>query len=864
MEQYHSIKKKYPDAVLFFRMGDFYEMFYEDARIASDVLGLTFTSRAHGKAADVPLAGFPHHSIEQYLSRMLKAGYRVAVCEQVEDPKLAKGIVRREVLDVITPGTVTTEGVIEASVNNYLISLTEQNSLLGMAGVDVSTGEFFLTEGDVKVILTHLESLNPKEIVVPIEQTERMKQLIRWSPQPLFTPIEDYFFDYDYAYHTLTNHFNTVTLKGFGCEEMRAGISSAGGALKYLRTIQDGKLGHIQRVYSLNLTEYMVLDKATRRNLEILTSVSDVRKGSLLDVLDRTVTKMGSRLLKSWLTRPLLNKTAICQRLQTVNELYNDVKMLNALRGILFKINDLERITSKINAGRANARDIRGLSESLMLISPIIEIIEGALSPFLGEYYSSLNPLTEITKEINDAIIDDPPVSITEGGFIRDGYDAALDELRAVARSGKKWIVELQEQERQRTGISSLKIQYNKVFGYYIEVTKPNLSKVPQDYIRRQTMINAERFITPEMKHREEQILTAEEQIVKREQELFNRVRLKISEKTADLQRNAHIIAHMDVFCSFALVAQENGYCKPEITESREIVLEESRHPVVEQMLPPGEPFIPNDHSISPQNDQIHIITGPNMAGKSTFLRQVGLCVLMGQIGSFVPAKRAEIGIVDRIFTRVGAHDDVSRGESTFLIEMIELANILNNATPRSLILLDEIGRGTSTFDGLSIAWATVEFLHNTPSVAAKTLFATHYHELTAIVQHLPRVKNFYVQVKEWEDKVIFLRKILPGASDHSYGIHVAQMAGVPPSITARARTVLSNLEALELTPGIITGTISSQASPYDEGAGYQISLFSMEDTKFRQALQKVNPETISPREAIQILFDLKQMLFGK
>jgi DNA mismatch repair protein MutS len=839
-------------------------MFYEDARIGSEVLGLTLTSRAHGKTADVPLAGFPYHSIDQYLSRMLKAGYRVAVCEQIEDPKLAKGIVKREVLDVITPGTATTEGVIDAASNNYLISLTEYNHLLGIAGVDVSTGEFFIIEGEPKLVLTHLESLNPKEILVSVEQAEKIKQLIRWSPQPLFTPVEDYFFDYEYAYHTLLNHFNTVSLKGFGCEEMPAGISSAGAALKYLHTIQDGRLGHIQKLSIMNLTDYMVLDKATRRNLEILTSVNDARKGSLLDVLDRTVTKMGTRLLKTWLMRPLLNKAAIYQRLQTVEELLKDIRKRDSLRLVLCKLSDIERITSKINANRANARDVRGLCQSLTAIPGIVDILKESISPLLNEYSNQLNPLSDITTEINNALAENLPVMITEGGFIRDGYDTALDELRIITRSGKKWIIELQEQERQRTGISSLKIHYNKVFGYYIEVTKPNLSRVPLDYIRKQTVVNAERFITPEIKRREEQILTAEEQIIKREQELFQLLRQKVSEKTAELQRNAQIIAHLDVFCGFALIAQENNYCKPEITEGRELIFEDCRHPVVEQMLPSGEPFIPNDHSLLTENDQIHIITGPNMAGKSTFLRQVGLCILMAQIGSFVPAKRAEIGIVDRIFTRVGAHDDVSRGESTFLIEMIELANILNNATPRSLLLLDEIGRGTSTFDGLSIAWATVEYLHNMPSIAAKTLFATHFHELTAIAQHLPKVKNYYVHVKEWEDKVIFLRKILPGASDHSYGIHVAQMAGIPPTITTRARTVLSNLEALELTPGTIAGSVLSQSNSREGFGEYQINLFSIEDTQIRQILQSINPETISPREAIQILFDLKRMLFKK
>jgi len=862
MEQYRAIKQKYSDAILFFRMGDFYEMFYEDAKIASEVLRLTLTSRAHGKAADVPLAGFPHHSLDPYLSKMLKAGYRVAICEQVEDPKKAKGIVKREVLEVVTPGTATSENVIDAESNNYLLSLYLSDNRLGLAGIDVSTGEFFLTEGSELRILSQVESMNPAEILVPVEQNDSIKRLVRWSPQPLITAVEDYFYNKDYAEETLLSHFKTVSLKGFGCEDFQLGIAAAGAALKYLNGIQDGRLGHIQKLSVLNPDSYMILDKATRRNLELVATIrEESRVGSLLSVIDGTVTRMGARLLKSWLLRPLLNKDDILKRLQAVEEFFNEADKRNGLAEIFRKINDIERLTAKVNANRANGRDLRGLCESLKKIPEIARNLQGLHSTLLSQFRNELDPLTDLVEELNSALVDDPPVSINGGHVIRSGYDEELDRLRNLAAGGKQWIKDLQEQERQKTGIPSLKINFNKVFGYYIEVTNPHLSKVPETYIRKQTLVNAERYITPEMKEREEEILHAEENIIEREKELFAAVCRTVASQTPALQKNAAIVAGLDVIAGLADTAERYGYTKPAVTDDNSIMLSESRHPVVEYLLDPGEPFIPNDIDINPREDQVHIITGPNMAGKSTFLRQVGLCVLLAQIGSFVPAAKAEIGIVDRIFTRVGAMDDVSRGESTFLVEMLELANILNNATPRSLLLLDEIGRGTSTFDGLSIAWATVEHLHNTPRLAAKTLFATHYHELTVLAQKLPRVKNFRVQVKEWGDTVIFLRKIDPGSADHSYGIQVARMAGVPGSIISRAKDILANLESLELSPLRYFSDNDEPAGRFDRGM--QISLFSYEDTVLREKLNAVNPETISPLEALQLLFELKRLYLG-
>ena len=857
MEQYHSIKNKYPGTILFFRMGDFYEMFYDDARLASEVLGLTLTSRAHGKTADVPLAGFPYHSIEQYLSKMVKAGHRVAVCEQVEDPKKAQGIVKRAVIEVVTPGTATSENVIDAGSNNFLVSLVLEADSVGMACLDISTGEFFLTQGEKSLVLTQAETMNPQEIVYPLEQGDTVKSVIQWTSRPLFTALDDYYFSHDYAYSIITGHFHTVSLKGFGCEDYHAGISAAGALLKYLQTIQNDKLGHILKLSVLHLENYMILDNATRRNLEIIAPMHENnRTGSLLAVIDVTCTRMGARLIKSWLLRPLLDKKAIQQRHQSVEELFEDNGLRDYLRKILKKINDLERLTSKINSQRANARDIKGLGQSLKIIPGIVESLERCSSHLLCTFRKNLVPLHDSVDSIEKAIVDDPPVTVTEGGLFREGFDPALDELFRIARHGKQWILDLQNQERETTGIASLRINYNKVFGYYIEITKSNLSKVPSHYIRKQTLVNAERYITPEMKSREEQIVNAVEKIAQRELELFHVLRKKIAKKTHELQTNSGIIAALDVLCSFAHVALENGYSKPVINESSDLEIVDSRHPVVEKMLAADEPFIPNDHSFTIAKDQIHIITGPNMAGKSTFLRQVGLCVLLAQIGSFVPARKAVIGIIDRIFTRVGAHDDVSRGESTFLVEMTELANILHNATQNSLLLLDEIGRGTSTFDGLSIAWATVEFLHNAPAVAAKTLFATHFHEITVLSHHLRRVENYYVQVKEWKDTVVFLRKILPGSSDHSYGIHVAKMAGIPLAIVQRARVVLDRLETMELNP--LGNSVNPEASTGD----YQISLFDMENTKIRKTLFAIDPEALTPREAIQILFDLRQLLF--
>ncbi|MCP4724114.1 MAG: DNA mismatch repair protein MutS [bacterium] len=865
MGQYNSIKKKYQDAILFFRMGDFYEMFYDDARIASEVLGLTLTSRAHGKSSDVPLAGFPHHSLEVYLSRMLKAGHKVAICEQVEDPRKAKGIVKRAVLEVVTPGTSTSDNVIDAAANNYLVSIFSQDGILGMAGVDVSTGDFFLLEDETDKIISQIEGLSPSEIIVPIDQFNKIRPLIKWSPEPIFTKVEDYYFSYEYAFEVLKEHFKTVSLKGFGCEDKNSGISAAGAAVKYLQSLQDeSRLGHIRKMSTLNTANYMDLDKATRRNLEILAPMREENKqGSLLAVLDRTVTRMGARLLKMWLVRPLLDKTAIQKRLQCVEEFIGQYDIRDSVTDILDDINDIERITAKINSRKANARDIRGLGKSLEKIPEIKDLLKDCTSVLLKKYKKELRPLNNIVKEIDKAIVDDPPVSINDGRLIRTGYNKELDELKDMVKGGKKWISDLQMTERDRTGISSLKINYNKVFGYYIEVTKTHLSKVPEHYIRKQTLVNAERYITPEMKEKEEKILNAEEKMVRFESELFEKLRSVIAEETASLQQNAELIANLDVLCGFARIAEENEYCKPEIVKSHELKIIESRHPVVEKLLPPGEPFIPNDLVMDPSDDeQIHILTGPNMSGKSTILRQMGLCVLMAQIGSFVPAKSAKIGIVDRIFTRVGAQDDVSRGESTFLVEMLELANILNSATPASLILLDEIGRGTSTFDGLSIAWATVEHLHNRQDVAAKTLFATHYHELTSIPRMLPRVSNYHVAVKEWGDSIIFLHKMEKGGSDHSYGIQVAQMAGVPDSIVNRAKVLLNILEATELSPNLLSlQEVDGEEQP---DSGYQINLFTVEDSLLRKALHKIDPESISPLEAINKLFELKEILFGK
>ncbi len=860
MEQYNSIKSKSRDSILFFRMGDFYEMFYDDAVTASKVLGLTLTSRAHGKDVEkVPLAGFPYHAVDVYLSKMLKAGYRVAICEQVEDPKTAKGIVKRAIVEKISPGTTYSEKILEEKSNNFLGSVYLKDNCCGISAIDISTGDFLIAEGSVKDMMGRLEMFNPSEVILPESLEIEIKSKLNIFP--LFSPLDDYIFSYDYSYETLINHFNTSSLKGFGCENMKFALSSAGAVLHYLMKIQVKKLEHINRIQPIFSSKYMILDNSTRINLEIVSSMSEKGKETtLLSVLDYTETPMGGRTLNFWILNPLRDLDEINKRHSAVEEISIKEGIRGRLLSELKGIGDVERLQTKICTGRANAKDLIYLLNALKKIPAIKNVIKELNFCYFKEIYDNLIDLAEIADEIERAIVPEPPLQITDGGIIKNGYNDELDDLRKIAFSGKKWIADLQNQERKRMGINSLKVNYNRVFGYYIEITRTNLSKVPPDYIRKQTLVNAERFITPELKEYEEKVLNAEEKIKSLEYDIFQKLRNKISIETRKIQNNARQIGILDCFCSLSTAANVNNYNRPSINNESKIYIEGGRHAVVEKLLPPGEQFVSNDLSIDLDEEQIHIITGPNMAGKSTFIRQVGLIVLMAQMGSFVPSKTAVIGIVDRIFTRVGATDNVARGESTFLVEMNELANILNNATPKSLILLDEIGRGTSTFDGLSIAWAAAEYLHDCPKVAAKTLFATHYHELTEMERIFPRIKNYNVIVKEWGDSIIFIRKVERGGCDHSYGIQVAKMAGIPKEIIERAKEILNNLEANELTPDEYP-KLAMNENERQKAKNYQINLFSIDDSLIINELKKIEPDKLSPLDALNKLFKLKKMI---
>ena len=863
MEQYLSIKAKHKEAILFFRLGDFYEMFYEDAKIGSKALGITLTSRAHGKAADVPLAGFPYHALDNYLTKMVKAGYRVAICEQVEDPKKAKTIVKREVLEVVTPGTALSDELLDSKRNNYLISVYLAENKCGISSIDISTGEFLVTEVNSQDYKEQILALSPSEILISETQYPIVAKQFDSNIEFVFTKREDWIFLHDYAYETLTEHFGTVSLKGFGCDDLDVGISAAGAIISYLKENQKSKLVHINQIALFSNTDYMIVDSVTRRNLELFSSMSSVgKKGTLISILDNTQTAMGGRMLVKWLQRPLRRVDEIRGRLNAVHEFIDSSQIMEETRETLRKVGDIERLLSKTTTGKANARDLNQIKNSLKAISEIKSICDSFESSVLAGISKSLLTLDSLVNEIQSALVDDPPLSIGDGGLFRQGYNGELDQLREIAYSGKDWIARLQKSERERTGIPSLKVNYNKVFGYYIEITKPHLSKVPAEYTRKQTLVGAERFITQELKEYEEKVLGAEEKIASLEYELFNQLRRKVLSNAREIQDDAQLIAQLDCLANFAFIAVRNSYQKPELELGNEIIIKDGRHPVVEKLLPHGEHFVPNDTKISSDADQILIITGPNMAGKSTYLRQVGLLVIMAQMGSFIPAKSAKIGLVDKVFTRVGASDNLAAGESTFLTEMNETANILNNATPNSLVLLDEIGRGTSTFDGLSIAWSVAEYLHNNSKIAPKTMFATHYHELTELSLILPRVKNYNVAVKEWGDNVVFLRKILEGASDRSYGIHVAKLAGLPAPVIERAREVLANLESEELAPG----SIPKLAQHRDKKRGVpdnQLELFDSVEKSIRDKLTKIDLNNMTPIEAINELNELKKMSNG-
>jgi DNA mismatch repair protein MutS len=867
MRQYQKIKSKYPETILLFRMGDFFETFEEDAKITSKALGITLTKRGDGAAAQVPLAGFPHHALDTYLPRLLKAGYRVAVCEQLEDPKFAKGIVKRDVIEVVSPGVAFSDKVLEQKQNNYLAAialpspLATSDDIIGFSFVDVSTGEFAVSEFPLRLLKEQLTSLSPSEILVQKRDVAAISELLKGQFSGTYTKADDWVFNFDFGYELLVTHFQTQSLKGFGCEELNIGIVAAGAVLNYLQETQKANLPHLKKIVPYDISEYMVLPLSTQRNLEILSPLMEgPRFGTLFSVLDQTQTPMGGRLLRKWVTQPLKRVEPIRSRLGSVKELIERAEVRRKLRETLSNIGDLERLIAKIATGRANPREMIGLKFILSQIPILKGIIQPCTTPQLASLRDNLQPLQSLVEQIATAIVDDPPLNLVDGGVIRKGYSKELDDLREVAFSGKEWIANLQKKERDRTGVSSLKVGYNNVFGYYIEVTHTHKNKVPQDYIRKQTLVNAERFITPELKEYEEKILHAEEKILSLETELFNGLRKTVGDHAAGIQQNARIIAVLDCSASLAEVALEYEYCCPDVDEGTRIEIRDGRHPVIERLLPPGERYIPNDCIVDTEENQILIITGPNMSGKSSYLRQVGLIVLLAQMGSFVPAKAAKIGLVDKIYTRVGAMDSIATGESTFLVEMNEAAHIVNTATPRSLILLDEVGRGTSTFDGISIAWSLTEYLHE--RIGARTLFATHYHELNELAELFPRIKNYKVDVREYGDKVVFLHKLTPGFADHSYGIQVAQMAGLPEEVTDRAKKILKNLEGSELS--VHEGTESDKRNGRRaEGrvapAEVQLTLFEMRDDKLREEIKKLDLEKMTPIEALQKLAELKK-----
>lgn len=856
MRQYSQIKAKYPDTILLFRMGDFFETFENDAVIASKVLGITLTKRANGAASDVPLAGFPHHALDNYLPKLVKAGYKVAVCEQLEDPRMARGIVKRDVIEVVTPGITFSDKLLDHKSNNYIAALYHKDEHCGFAFCDISTGEFQVCEVPYRQVKQQVELINPSEVIFAKSQKQDFLGTLEINDSsPLaqkqftVTKLDEWLFNYDYANEVLLSQFKTKSLKGFGIEHLKLGIVSAGVILSYIQETQKGNLQHINKISYYNTSDYIILDNSTKRNLEITSSISEGgREGTLISILDRTQTAMGARLIKNWIYRPLKKLEQINKRLECVEEFYNNKPLRKKLTELFKNIGDLERLISKTATSRAVARDLINLKYSLKTITDVKKELYNTRVKTVQDINSNLKELNEIVALIDKSINEDLLLQSENKGIIKAGYNAELDELRTILNSGEAWIENYQRKERERTKINSLKVSFNKVFGYYIEVSKANLDRINDSlgYIRKQTLVNAERFITQELKEYEEKILSASEKINILEAQVFNEVRCKIIEFTSDIQMNAAMIAILDVLLSFAEAAEANRYYKPELNDTDIIEIRDGRHPVIEQLLPAGEKYIPNDTYLNPAGEQILIITGPNMSGKSSYLRQVGLIVLLAQVGSYVPATSAKIGLCDRIFTRVGAMDNIARGESTFLIEMQESANILNNLSSKSLVLLDEVGRGTSTYDGISIAWAMTEFIHENPQYRAKTLFATHYHELNVLASLYTRIKNYRVEVREVGDKVIFLHKIKEGTADHSFGIHVAQMAGLPDNVTKRARDILRNFETRE-----------ARARRKDE---FQINMFEYKDDELKDIISKLKLDDMTPLEAIKKLFELQKL----
>ncbi|MBA4167389.1 MAG: DNA mismatch repair protein MutS [Chitinophagaceae bacterium] len=854
MQQHRAIKQKYPDAILLFRVGDFYETFAEDAVITSRVLGITLTRRNSGNASSSELAGFPHHALDTYLHKLVKAGYRVAICDQLEDPKQAKGIVKRGVTELVTPGIATNDKLLDHSSNNFLAAIHFNGTVSGIALLDITTGEFFVAEGSQEYADKLLQTLNPAEVIFQRSFQKHFKEM--FGTRFYTYSLESWIFDHQYASESLLKHFQTHSLKGFGIEEMPEGIIAAGAILHYLKDTEHPNLQHITSIQRIDRNDHMWMDKFTIRNLELLGNGVEGHQ-SLLKVLDSTISPMGARMLKRWTVMPLKEENRINERLGLVEFFIKDVELRNKIVHHLKACGDVERLVSKIPLKKVNPREVMQIARGLNHIEQVKELCRDASNDYLKRLADALNPCHYIFKRITEEITENPPVQINKGGIIKQGVSADLDELRDIATGGKQYLVALQQKEIEATGISTLKIGFNNVFGYFLEVTHSHKNKVPESWMRKQTLSNAERYITPELKEYEEKIIGAEEKIVSIETGLYENLLQGLQDYISPMQVNGNILAIIDCLVGFANNAIMYNYHKPELHNGNELILKDSRHPVIERNLPVGDAYITNDIHLDPESQQIIILTGPNMSGKSAVLRQTALITLMAHMGSFVPADHAKVPITDKIFTRVGANDNLSGGESTFMVEMNETASIINNITSQSLILLDEIGRGTSTYDGISIAWSIAEFLHNSDH-HPKTLFATHYHELNELENKLPRVKNFHITNKEVGNKVIFLRKLAPGGSMHSFGIHVARMAGMPPALLKRANEVLKQLEEKQVDENI-GEQVKKLSAPK-----VQLSIFDAHSETFseiRKLLESVDINRLTPVEALMKLNEVKNLL---
>ncbi len=863
VRQYLTIKQQYPDAILFYRMGDFYEMFFEDAKKASRILEIALTSRNKQDEEPIPMCGVPHHAAQGYIARLIERGLKVAICEQVEDPVKAKGLVKRDVVRVITPGLVVDTEILDASSNNFLMALFLWQSRYGIAHLDISTGTFRVTESsDFDKVANECRRIEPSETLLAESHRDshEIKVLTGNLGETSLNFLADNRFELESARARLLKQFKTHSLEGFGCHEWRAGIAAAGGLLHYVDETQKGELVHITGITSYGLSEFMVVDEVSKRNLELFETIwSGAKRGSLLGIMDQTVTAMGARLLRTWLQYPLLDLEQIKRRSDAVEKAKENLSVRRSMRQALQEIHDLQRLNARIALNRCNARDLVALKHSIESLPEVRTLLNRLPSPLFAEITSKWDDLADVAGLIEDAISDDPPLSTREGGMIKPGFDKGLDELIRCSRDGKDWMSSLEAKERQATGINTLKVGFNKVFGYYIEISKSHIKSVPAHYVRKQTLVNAERYITEDLKTYENKVLRAEEKQIQLEYELFCVVRENVAQSHRRIAKMADVVSNVDVLLALAEVADQNGYVKPIVHGGDSLFLKESRHPVVEKLVS-SERFVPNTIQMDHSERQVCIITGPNMAGKSTLLRQAALLVLMAQMGSFIPAEEASIGIVDRIFTRVGALDNLAEGRSTFMVEMQETANILNNATEKSLVILDEIGRGTSTFDGLSIAWAVAEYLHDWKDHGIRTLFATHYHELTDLALTKPRVKNYNVAVKEWNEEVIFLRKLVEGGTNRSYGIQVARLAGVPPRVLVRAKEILKNIESGELN-GTGEPVLARSERSAGEDASVQLSLFKSPGEALIHSLRKMDLSNMTPLEALNALNALKELL---